>query len=286
MIQWYYLALISSSLVGIASILEKRVLKRAHALSYSSITTILIALLSFSFIPFLNFDIKPIYWIVLYVMGFTSAMSYWLTARAYKHANISVSTPVLSTMPQMFTVILGYLLLGEVLSYIQYAGIAILLVATFILVSYTARPATKKYAKRYPIILAAIVFLMAIGSIMLKFVLSGVTIYTALFILEMFVAFNLFVILRHNHGNKNEIKRNLRKFWKPMLAIAVLAILYRITYYAAAAEAPISLVYPIRNVINIMIIMVASSVVFHEKGIKKKIALSAVMIIAAVMIII
>ncbi len=286
MIQWYYLTLISSSLVGIASILEKKVLKRAHALSYSSITTILIALLSFSFVPFLNLNIKPIYWVVLYAMGFTSAMSYWLTARAYKHANISVSTPILSTTPQMLTVILGYLLLGEVLSYIQYAGIVILLSATFLLVSHTIKPTTKKYAKKYPATLVAIVFLMAIGSIMLKFVLSGVTIYTALFLLEIFVAFNLFVILRHKHGNKNEIKRNLNKFWKPMLTIAILAVLYRITYYAATAEAPISLVFPLRNVVNIIMVVGFGGFIFHEKDIKKKIVLSAVMIVAAFMIII
>jgi drug/metabolite transporter (DMT)-like permease len=285
MIQWYYLTLISSSLVGVASILEKKVLRRAHALSYSSITTIFIALLSLSFIPFLDFNIKPIYWVVLYAMGITSAISYWLTARVYKHANISVSTPILSTAPQMLTVIFGYLLLGEVLSFIQYAGIAILLSATFLLVSHTAKPSTKRYAKKYPVMLAAIVFLIAIGAIMLKFVLSGVTIYTALFIIEMFVAFNLFVILRHNHGNKKEIKRNVKKFWKPILIIAIIAILYRITYYAAAAEAPISLVSPLRNVVNIMIIVSVSGVIFHEKNIKRKIALSAVMIAAAFMII-
>lgn len=286
MIQWYYLTLISSSLVGVASILEKKVLRRAHALSYSSITTIFITLLSLSFIPFLNFNIKLIYWVVLYVMGITAAISYWLTARIYKHANISISTPILSTVPQMLTVIFGYLLLGEALSFIQYAGVAILLVATFLLVSHTTKPSTKRYAKKYPIMLIAIIFLIAIDAIMLKFILSGVTIYTALFIIEVFVAFNLFVILRHKHSNKKEIKRNIKKFWKPMLIIAALAVLYRITYYAAVAEAPISLVSPLRNVINIIMIVSVSGVFFHEKNIKRKIALSAIMIVAAFMIIV
>ena len=71
-----------------------------------------------------------------------------------------------------------------------------------------------------------------------------------------------------------------------MLIIAALAVLYRITYYAAVAEAPISLVSPLRNVINIIMIVSVSGVFFHEKNIKRKIALSAIMIVAAFMIIV
>ncbi len=285
MSEWYYLIIMSSFLLGVASIVEKKTLKREHALAYSSITTIFIAVLALVFLPLSNFNISILDWIVLFAVGITSSVSYWLTARAYKHANISVSAPIMSTAPQALTVIVAYIILGETLSYIQYIGIALLLTATFFLL-FGSSPATAKYSKRYPYLMAAIVVLMAAGAIMLKYILYSVSIYTALFLIEMFVALNLFVISRHYHGNRNEIKRNIRRFWKPTLLIAVLTIAYRVTYYAAVSQAPISIVSPMRNIVNVIMVVMLSGAVFNEKGIKRKMALSAVIIVAAYLIVV
>ncbi len=285
MSEWYYLIILSSFLIGIVSIVEKRTLKREHALAYSTITTIFIASLALVFLPFANFNISAFDWVVLFAVGITSSVSYWLTARAYKHANISVSTPIMSTAPQALTVVAAYMILGEKLSYIQYIGIALLLTTTFFLL-FGSRPATAKYSKRYPYLMAVIVVLMASGAIMLKYVLYGVSVYTALFLIEMFMALNLFVISRYYHSNRNEIKRNIRKFWKPTLLIAVLTIAYRVLYYAAVSQAPISIVSPMRNVVNVIMVVMLSGAVFNEKGVKMKLALSAVMIVAAYLIVV
>ena len=132
----------------------------------------------------------------------------------------------------------------------------------------------------YMILLAS--FLGAVSAIILKYLLNlGMDIFTILIFIELFTAINFTVYMKLKYGGPKEVVSNLKKYKKSIIAISSLATLYRLTYYAAASLVFISLVSPVRNSIYIVITMVAGGILFNEKGIKKKLILSSILIICA-----
>ena len=52
MIEWYYLVLVSATLMGFSSVLEKYMLKQEHASAYSASFSIMTAVMALVFLPF------------------------------------------------------------------------------------------------------------------------------------------------------------------------------------------------------------------------------------------
>ena len=233
MISWYYLVIISSIIMGVSTIVEKYALKNEHATSFSASFSIVIAVFSLVFLPFAKFNINIYELLIIYAMSVLSALSYLFNARIYKHGNISVSTPVLSSLPQLFVVLLAFIFLGEKLTILQYLAIAVLLIATYFLI---APKSVKKYkqfdSKKYVYLLILNTLIMAVGAILMKYVLDlGVNLYAMFILLEVFIAINMAVMISIRYDGVREEFSNLVKNRKIIFSIAILSLLYRIFYY-------------------------------------------------------
>lgn len=281
MIAWYYLVVASSVIMGVTTIIEKYALKNQHATSFSASFSIVIAALSLVFIPFANFNMSIVDIVIIYIMGLLSTMTYLFNARIYKHGNISVSSPVLSSLPQLFIVVFAFIFLDEKLTIIQYAAIAVLLVATFLLLDPNNKSKYKQFdSKKYVYLLVVNTLLMAIGGILMKYVLEiGVNLYAMLILLEIFIAINMsvFISIKYN-GIKEEIS-NLFKNKTIIVSIALLSLLYRIFYYASLQLTYVSLASPLRNSISVIITIIIGGLLFHEKGLKRKFAITVIMLL-------
>ncbi|MCL5092847.1 MAG: EamA family transporter [Candidatus Marsarchaeota archaeon] len=283
MIEWYYLLLASSALMGASSIIEKYALKDEHASAYSSGFAIVTALLALIFLPFANFSIKLFEIPLLYIISLISTATYLFTARIFKHGNISVASPIFSSLPVLFIVIMSAMTLNEYLKPIQYLIIAIMVITTYFLMTFGNKNGSKAFEKtKYIYLIVLTSFLGAVGAIILKYLLNlGMNIFTILIFIELFMAINFTAYMKLKYGGPKEVISNLKKYKKSIVAISSLTTLYRLTYYAAASLIFISLVSPIRNSIYIVITTVAGGVIFNEKGIKKKLILSSILIICA-----
>lgn len=287
MIEWYYLVLISAALMGFSSVLEKYMLKDEHASAYSASFSIIIALMALVFVPFADFNISPYAVALVFLISVVSTISYILTARVYKHGNISVSSPILSSLPQLLIVVFAFMFLSERLSFVQYMSIAVMIIAAYLLLfKANSRKKAAFEGKKYVYELVVVIALMAIGGVLLKYLLFYMNPYTYMVLVEAFMALDMTVYMQLHYGGVKEIAHNMRKYRKPLLAIAVITMAYRITYYVAVSTTYVSLASPLRNTLSVVITVLLGGMLFKEGNIARKLALAAVMLAAVYFLIV
>lgn len=287
MIEWYYLVLISAALMGFSSVLEKYMLKDEHASAYSASFSIIIALMALVFVPLADFNISPYAVALVFLISVVSTISYILTARVYKHGNISVSSPILSSLPQLLIVVFAFMFLSERLSFVQYMSIAVMIIAAYLLLfKANSRKKAAFEGKKYVYELVVVIALMAIGGVLLKYLLFYMNPYTYMVLVEAFMALDMTVYMQLHYGGVKEIAHNMRKYRKPLLAIAVITMAYRITYYVAVSTTYVSLASPLRNTLSVVITVFLGGMLFKEGNIARKLALAAVMLAAVYFLIV
>lgn len=287
MITWYYLVLGSSIVMGLSTLLEKKILKGEHATSYSASFSLLVAVLSLSTLYFAKFNANLLEILEIYGLSLLSSLTYLFTARVYKHGSISVATPILSSIPQIFVVILAFIFLDEKLSLIQYIAIASLVALTYLLVFSKKNVKNKPFEnKKYLYLLILTTFLMAVGGVLMKHLLNlGVNLFEMFILLQFFIAANMAVYLSFRYGGIKEEVLNIKNNFIPIFSIAVLTLTYRLFYYASLQVAFVSIASPLRNSISLIITVVIGGLLFKEGLIKRKLAISMLIVIAVYAII-
>ncbi|MGC8622714.1 MAG: EamA family transporter [Candidatus Micrarchaeia archaeon] len=283
MIAWYYLVIISSIFMGASTLLEKKTLKKEHAAAYSSALMIVVLPLTLLLLPLAKFNINFYELLIIYVISVLSTITYVLTARVFRHGNISIASPLFSSLPVVFTVLFAFLFLDEKLSTIQYVSVAALVVASYFMIFGTGNNVQKGYGKnKYVTILLFDTILMAIGAIFLKYLfILGVNVFGYFIIDEYFMAFNILALMILRYGGMNEVIQNIKRYKLPIFSIAVLTIAYRVTNYLAISYAYVSLTSPLRNSINVLITVLIGGIMFGERNLKRKLLLSALIVVAA-----
>ena len=276
--QWYYLAIISSVLLGAATLMEKRTLKVEHALAFSASFAIVAALMSLLFIPLANFKVSAFSVILIYLISVIVAITYWLIARVYKHGSVSAASPIYAALPNLFVVVLAFLFLGEKLAPLLYLFIGILIAATY-MIMFTGKSQFESGKYVHWLILASL--LSAISTIGMKYILFSVSPFTYLILLEVFVAFNMVIAMQLKYGGVKEIIRNTDIYKKEIAVIAIFITAYRVTYYLSASLSAISLVWPISNVPYVIMMVFSGVMLFKEDSLRKKAILAVVILIAA-----
>lgn len=286
-IAWYYLVIISAVLMSTATLVEKLALRNEHASAYSSDATLLIAVVSLLLIPLANFNITIQELLVMYVMSLTSTATYLLTARTYKHGDVSVASPVLSTLPSVFTVLLAFIFLRESLKVSQYLFIGGLVGVAYLLLFKGGKGPTRYFERmRYVNYLIVTTILMAAGAILTKYILDlGVSIFTLFVVVGLSIAFNMAVYMTIKYGGVKEMIHNLLGHPAPLAVIASLTLFYRLTYYAAASIAFISLVSPLRQSTTVVLTVLLGTIIFRERDLARKLVLALMMVVCVYFVI-
>lgn len=280
---WYYYAVTSAVFMSLATLIEKQTLKVEHATSYSSAFSFLVALLSLVFLPLVNFNISFLTVAFIYLSSILSTATYLLTARIYKHGSVSASSPVLSSLPIFFTVILAYLLLQEALTYFQYLIVAVLVIATYLLAFRKLKPGdvSEFESDKYRYMLVSTAFLMGVGAIIGKYILTLTDVYTYLVIEGIFIAFNFIFIISARYNGIREIMQTISTYRVPIASIVVLTIVSRITYYLAISVAAVSIVTPIRRSLFTVLTVLIGAEMFREEHLKSKLMLCLIMLVCS-----
>jgi len=289
MLQWYYFALASSVLLGIETLIEKGTLRKEYASAYNASFTMLTAIVVLFFIPFAKFNVSMYDIIAFYIIGAILALIFLLNARIYRHGNISVASPLLSTLPIFFVVVLGFTLLGEGLTYTQYLFMALLIVFSSLLLRNKTKDPDKKYFEKtkYTYLIALSGFLTAVAAILTRyFLIAGIDVFAFLVITQLSMALNMAVYMTIKYGGIKEVMSNLIHHKVPLISIALLTVVDRAFYYTATAIAFISLVAPVRYSINVIITTLIGGLIFKETNILRKILLAVLMLISVYFIIV
>jgi drug/metabolite transporter (DMT)-like permease len=284
MLGWIYLIIISAITVGVAAIIEKQTLKREYATAYSTAFAFLIAILSIVFIPFAKFNLSALSIMLIYAFSLISTITYLVTARILRHSSISASSPILSVLPTVFIVIMAFFFLGEKLTILQYVSIFVLVIVSYVMffmLPQNGKKLEKKERNKYLYILVITSVLMGIGSIINKYALGTVDPFTFIILTELFIAVNFIIIITVRYNGVREMLASLKHHKLPIASIAILTTISRITYYIALSTSAVALAQPLNNAIYMVVTVFAGIIIFNEGSVKKKLLLSAIILIFA-----
>jgi uncharacterized membrane protein len=283
---WYYLVLISSALMGLENIISKISLRKEYATEFSAALSLIVAVISLVVIPFANFNISAMQLVYIIIFSILNAYIFLLSARVFRHEEISMASPAFSSLPTLFTVVLAFVFLSEHLDLGQYICIFGMMLAAYMLLFSAIKkskgrkaPLSGKNKYIYMILLYSL--LSAVGFIFSKYLLNTVDPYAFLILSGIFMSLFFFVFISVKYTGPSEIVNAVKKYKVPLMFNAVLTLGYRLSFYIALAAAPISIAQPFRNVFYLIVTVAIGGMFFKEKDLKRKIALSAFMLIFA-----
>ena len=284
MIEWYYFALLSSVMLGIYSLIEKKALKKEHATAFSSAFSFVAALISLPFILLANFSMTPLHLVLIFINGIIIALTYLLAARIYRHGSISAAAGPFSALPSLFVAVLAFIFLGEELSMLQYVSIIMIALVIYVLL-FEKRSGKDFDNNKYRTMIFTRCFLVAIEAVLTKYILGSVNVYAFFVLSELFVAFDFAIFISLKYNGVKEIIETTRIYFVPILSMALLTAGYGLTYYLSLQSADASLVTPVRNTLYVAITVIAGGILFKEKNLKMKLALAAVLLLFAYLLI-
>ncbi|MEM3841160.1 MAG: EamA family transporter [Candidatus Micrarchaeaceae archaeon] len=280
MLYLYLLILLSGAIMGFSSLVEKKALIEEHATAFSASFSIITALLSLIFLPFTSMKVSAIDLGLIYLVSLISTITYILTARVYKHSNISIASPLFSSVPQLLIVIFAFVFLSEKLTLVRYFSIAVIILSVYIIMFRTKSKKSAFKSLKYVYIMFVDLVLMAASAILMKYTLFSVPPFTYLIIAEFFIAANMLAYISIRYGGPKEVVNNISKFWAPIFLVSGLTIIYRATYYFALVNTFVSIASPLRNGVEVLIAVSGGGFMFGEKSIGIKLIFSAIIIIA------
>ena len=281
-VPWYYLIAISSVFNAGTLILEKRLLRAEHALAFSASVAFSIGLLSFLFIPFVTLSLTLFDLALMLAYSVMLGIGYWMSARLFRHGSLSTGSPLYNVLPNIIVVLLGFVLLAEELTAVQYIAIAVMLAAAFFMAFQSNRKRDVMGKSRYDYTIAVNAVIVGINWILLKYALGFVSPITFIFFTSMFTPFIVWLLVfRRPVPYRKETEMDIRKYIKLLVALAVLTLTYRVLLYTAVTSSQVSIAAPFNSTMIVMVTVLAGGVLFGEHHIPRKVALSAIMLIAS-----
>jgi len=286
---WIVLALLNAILTGIVLFLDKKLLLKEHTLEFSTIFALTNAALAFLLIPFVDFHISKLQLILVYLFSWISTLAFYFMAKATRHIQLSSFLPLTNLIPAIVA-LLGMIFLKEYLSLVQWSGLILLLIGSYML---QTRDITHykvffhKIARSKGLHFAFLsFFLYALASIVDRYVVVNlISAPTFLFYILLFTAVNfLLMSVFFNRGVK-DIKHGFSEHWKIFLLAGFLTFAARVLQiYAVSLETP-SLVLSVKR-LGVLIGLVLAGKFLHENNLERKIFASVIMLIGVVLIVV
>ena len=248
---WFAIALIGPFLYALTNHIDKILLEKYFKEGGVGTIILFSSLLSALALPFLFLadtsvlNVSGVNILVLAVVGVLNVLVLWCYLLAIKNDEASVAVVFYQLVP-VFGCILGYLILGEILTQAQLIAMAmIILGSTVISFEIDAENKWRLRRKTIPPMLAA-AFFWALGSVLFKTAAIEENIWRSLFwehLMLMLVGMGVFIFLRSHRTNfLSAIRNNPKATLSINVANESLYILGNVAFAVAYLRAPIGLV--------------------------------------------
>ena len=298
MMEWYLLMIGAIIFSGIGSIIEKKTLYKEHAMEFSAVFSIVISIFSIILIPYLNFNFPSNYWPILYFISLIGSIAFLFVAKATRHMQISSCSPLFAFGP-VITAILAWIILNENLSNLQIGGIALVFTGSYILEMRPRKsireelltPLQTIIKSKYIHFMLFAVFLYSISSIFDRYLLNAtnptsIEPITFLFIIQLFVAINLFIMISLFHDGFKGVVHGVKSAGSWIVLMAVIHLVARLMLVQAISipAAKIALVVALRRS-SLLISTYLGGGIFKDKHLKQKTLAAVIMVIGAIVLI-
>ncbi len=277
---WFLIAFLSAVFSAAAAVLQKKVLFNLDAMEFSFILSIFTFLISFLLLPQISFpEISTAALVILYFKTILGALAFLNVMLAIKNMEISKALPLMTITPAL-VVVLSFLILGETVTSLEFLGIILLLIGSYLLELKKNDKLfdpikTIFHSRFYKYILYALL-LFSISSVIDKLIVTDLKLKPISFVFfqQLFLGINFTILVLLTL--KNPIKliqkvSNENLGW--IILIAFCTIAYRYTQIEAIKIAPVALVLAVKRTSVFFASMFGGKLFLESNLVKKGIAI-------------
>jgi bacterial/archaeal transporter family protein len=284
---WIFLILLSAVFLSVRTILTKKILQSQNTLPLLFYISLLSTLGMMVFYHEMSLNVSLTTFLLILLKSGIIALTWLCLYNAYKKLDISIVSPLQNLGP-LFVVLLGFLLLGEKVGWINYAGIFLLITSAYMLKLESFRDLLKPFRffrSHYFLLILVAVMGNSTSAVLDKILLKTINYHSLMFLFfaQLSIIFLVIIVLRRETA---QLKLFSGKYAVSMvLAISTAAFLADYFYFQAVAMPGtlIILIIPLRKTSILLNILIGGSV-FNEKYLLQKTIVSLIMILAVVMI--
>ena len=286
---WIIFILIATVFTAFESLISKKILSKEHAMEFTAVFGLFFLLVCsplFFFLDYnlINFDSL----LLIFIATFLSVAGAIYMHKSMRHTDVG-TVMSLWVLGPIFVVLFAFIILGEKLSYIQMAGIGLLIIGAYILESKNHQKLfdpfkmlVKKKYLRY-VLIALVIY--GFSAVISRYVLSNLGMQVEAFIAftALFYAFFSFSALNLFHNGLKGMKNGIKNVGWLVLIIAVFSLLTSFYQAKAIALAPVGLVLTVKRLATLIVILLGGEM-FHEHRIMRKLISAVIMIIGVFMV--
>jgi drug/metabolite transporter (DMT)-like permease len=288
--EWFLFAILCAFFSSAAAITQKKTLNIEHPMEFSTVLAIFNMVLALPFFFLIDFSLlKFVPLFILFLISMISSVAFLFIAKALKHMDVSVCSPMLVMGPGI-TAIFAMFFLGERLSFLQISGIGFMIVGGYLLQlkpHYSFRDPIKFFmdSKFIHYIFFALV-LYSICAICDRLLLHKYSMQIEAYVgfVHVFIAFVFLFMLSFCYDGFKGVKHGIKNAGWWIFAIALFTISYRYFQAKAVAVAYVALVVAIKRS-SALITTIVGGELFNEKNLFRKFFSASIMFLGLVFVI-
>ncbi len=284
---WLLLALVSALFSAAAAVMQKKILFRIDALTFSFMLSIVLMGFSTGTLLFMDaFHLSSITLFVLIIKSVINAAAFLFVMMALQRGGISSTLPLLALTPGV-TALLAYGALGETISKYEILGLLFMIAGVFLLErNESAASNNKQWFDSSHWYIGSALILFSVSSVFDKYLVSGIKTPP---LVVLFYQHAVFLVLygglyyRKHRSLKSFTESGMRSTVLLILAVAVLTMGYRYTQLAAVKLGSVALVLAVKRTSVFWAALVGGKL-FDEKRLVPKLIAAACIIAAGFII--
>lgn len=286
---WILFALLASVLIGSNTIIRKKVLLQENVLEFMGVSGFFALAIITPFVFYVNIlPAKTIF--LIFIKSLFAFLFFYLSDRALRHMQISSFAPLANLSP-LLLIFLGYIFLGEKLSFWQVAGVFLIVMGAYILelkdgFRHLLEPFYEIQKNKYLHFALLGLLFAAFSASLDRYILKSVNLLDFYFYQRIFIDVLVFVFLFSFFGGVKSMAKTVRTSgW--LIILGTLTFLLADFFYYKALMFPtayIALVIAVKR-ISTLFATFAGGEIFHEDSLFRK-GLACVIMIAGVFLIV
>jgi transporter family protein len=280
---WFTYALFSALFSAFAAILQKVVLKKIDAISFTFIITVINVVFISVYICFVGFpELSNKEILILLIKTILGAFAFLFVMLSIENFELSSVLPILAFTPA-FVALFAFILLGEAISYIKLIGMFVMLIGIYIVENsdhHLLQPLKYLFGKSKSRYILFALLLFTISSVLDKLLIGTYKINpTDFIVLQQLLALPVFALIFLFYSKKKSIKLfRSKELILMLLIISVLTLLYRFLYVKSLQFGAVALALTVKR-FSVVIAVALSGKLLKEQNIRRKVV-AALLIIA------
>jgi drug/metabolite transporter (DMT)-like permease len=281
---WLISAIVATLARTGTHILNKRMLKDVGPLTLTASTTLFICTI-YSPVFFLSVSQNPVIstnnlaYIVALVSGLLNSLAIILLMKALKFGDMSIAVPLRNLVP-LFAMIWAVIFLGEMLGWLLVLSTMMIVIGALLLHIDSGFQLRLRRRGSLFAVSTAIIYSFAIVADKFATTYIEPVKYTFLIYLVMLISLLMFSMLERK---LSEISGFIRKSWRPVIVIAILASVGSFFTFTAISLVPVTIIAPIFR-LEVLFSVIAGGLFFREKNMLVRLLGAGLLFIGMVLI--